>query len=433
MYRSISISLLFSPMIASLLIALIVMPKAFAVDTYDATTGQLSIPSVIVDNLKYEDVVVTIAGVVSVGTAIPLSDISPSIRPDTFDLKRSELIIPAAIVGDTVYQNIRIIIKDVISVGTNSVVAASGFNGEWYPDTYYMLVASSLPASQETGHRLILDTAIRLWGNFGPLEYYVIGADIESTDKIKDEFCKRRELRSINDCWDPFEKYREVTVRALENKSLSGGAGLNGDAANGYHIVAGSIDWSFTNPKELGGLDFTPNGAGETPAHEYWHVVTFAHMSPLGRIYPPTWFVEGSAVYMANYAVTASLTSGVITNQSDRTISFENSFRRAMSNGLANRAEYPGFKLNDFGYEQRDASYSLGAWGVAYLLNKVDNQEALLDILLPNYQELGWEGAFKHTFGLTTEEFYNEFELFLDLDIGDQLKILPVPTFTPRT
>ena len=75
----------------------------------------------------------------------------------------------------------------------------------------------------------------------------------------------------------------------------------------------------------------------------------------------------------------------------------------------------------------------MGAWGVAYLLNKVDNQEALLDILLPNYQELGWEGAFKHTFGLTTEEFYNEFELFLDLDIGDQLKILPVPTFTPRT
>ena len=328
-HRSISISLLFSPIIASFLIALIVMPKAFAVDTYDGNTGQLSIPSVIVDNLKYEDVVVTIAGVASVGTAIPLSDLSPSIRPDTFDLKRSELIIPAAIVGDTVYQNIRIVIKDVISVGANSVVAASGFNGEWYPDTYHMLVASSLPASQEIGHRLILDTAIRLWGNFGPLEYYVVGADIESTDKIKDEFCKRRETRSINNCFDPFEKYREVTVRALEERTLLGSAGLNGDAANGYHLIAGSTDWSFTNPKELGGIDFTPSGAGETPAHEYWHVVTFAHMSPLGRIDPPTWFVEGSAVYMANYAVTASLTSGVITNQSDRTISFENSFRDA--------------------------------------------------------------------------------------------------------
>lgn len=37
----------------------------------------------------------------------------------------------------------------------------------------------------------------------------------------------------------------------------------------------------------------------------------------------------------------------------------------------------------------------------------------------------GRDSAFKQYFGLTIEEFYAEFELFLELDINAQMKILP--------
>jgi hypothetical protein len=45
--------------------------------------------------------------------------------------------------------------------------------------------------------------------------------------------------------------------------------------------------------------------------------------------------------------------------------------------------------------------------------------------MFPNLQELGWEGAFQLTFGLSSSDFYLEFEEFLNLSIEEQVKILP--------
>ena len=35
------------------------------------------------------------------------------------------------------------------------------------------------------------------------------------------------------------------------------------------------------------------------------------------------------------------------------------------------------------------------------------------------------EGAFRDTFGMTSEEFYGEFERFLELPLEEQVRILP--------
>ena len=62
---------------------------------------------------------------------------------------------------------------------------------------------------------------------------------------------------------------------------------------------------------------------------------------------------------------------------------------------------------------------------MAYLTNKVNNQNVLLDTFYPNLKELGFEGAFNLTFGYTSEEFYEEFDTFLQLPIEEQLEIIP--------
>jgi hypothetical protein len=69
--------------------------------------------------------------------------------------------------------------------------------------------------------------------------------------------------------------------------------------------------------------------------------------------------------------------------------------------------------------------YNLGSWGVAYLTNKVNNQNVLLDTFYPNLKEQGFEGAFYLAFGYTTREFYEEFDAFLQLPISQQLEIIP--------
>ena len=52
------------------------------------------------------------------------------------------------------------------------------------------------------------------------------------------------------------------------------------------------------------------------------------------------------------------------------------------------------------------AAYSLGAWAVAYLINRVNNQDILTDTFHPNLKELGFEGAFDLAFGFSSEEFF---------------------------
>ena len=107
--------------------------------------------------------------------------------------------------------------------------------------------------------------------------------------------------------------------------------------------------------------------------------------------------------------------------------SLEQSFENKMKSGK-NRIEdnCPGTELHELTYDNdcSRAAYDLGAWAVAYLLNKV-GQEALLDTFYPSLNELGWEGAFQKTFGMSSEDFSAEFDLFLEKPLADQLAILP--------
>ena len=86
----------------------------------------------------------------------------------------------------------------------------------------------------------------------------------------------------------------------------------------------------------------------------------------------------------------------------------------------------PNSLLNEFNHQFcRDPGYDLGSWGVAYLINKVNNQKVLLETFYPNLKKLGFEGAFNLSFGYSTSEFYNEFYEFLQLPIEQQLEIIP--------
>ena len=87
----------------------------------------------------------------------------------------------------------------------------------------------------------------------------------------------------------------------------------------------------------------------------------------------------------------------------------------------------PNFDLNDISYSTREtcSPYDFGAWGTAYLLNKIDDQNAMWQSLWPNVDLFGWDGAFEYTFGITMEQFNQEFLEFLELPIEQQLEIIP--------
>lgn len=409
---------------------------ARSADTYDVSTGQLTIPQVIAEETKYFDVVVTLKALVSGGNLTSLlgtTNLHP--RPDTFDLKRNQLIIPAVIVENTVYRNLVVTIDKVISFNPRTEsVGRSGFNGEIYPEPYQLFVASDLSATVEDGVRAALDFAVREWGNFGPLEYYIVGSDASAVRSLETQFCKQQDGRfgSEKGCLDwvqrdgAFDNYIPTTIDMLKGGTPFSSAGLRGGLPS--KVIISSL------PPHLSGITFEerfqvqPTG-GKVILHEYWHNVQHSHIpyniQGLDReaYLGPQWFNEGTAEYMAILAHTKR-------KAEERLIlpdSPQYSGLAAMKSFME-EAQRGGVTDASFSVKEIPASsqlkYAVGTWATAFLFNLAGSNNVLLDAFLPSVAELGWEGAFTKAFGITPEEFYARFDAFLLLPYDEQAKIL---------
>lgn len=87
-----------------------------AADTYNAANQQLTIPSITVGATTYTNIVVTVAGVVSVNTGV--AGTADSYTPAT-----NVLTIPSITVAGTTYTNVLVTVGSVVSVGSSITTA----------------------------------------------------------------------------------------------------------------------------------------------------------------------------------------------------------------------------------------------------------------------------------------------------------------------
>jgi hypothetical protein len=71
------------------------------------------------------------------------------------------------------------------------------------------------------------------------------------------------------------------------------------------------------------------------------------------------------------------------------------------------------------------APYMFGAWAVQYLKHE-KGMDVFLKEFYPAIHSLGWEQAFSQTFGRTVDEFYSEFDRFINQTNDDLIKFLIV-------
>ena len=310
---------------------------------------------------------------------------------------------------------------------------------DFYPFAFF---ASDLSQNVIDGVNLALKTAAEEWGKYGPVEYWVFGTDKQASLDLINKFCERRETlnqwtmtecltRETDETADhSMIAYQKVGENAILNNRPSGSAAHNGGQYWGIHKMAHSYPFGFDNVFE----GIPPQGDFKTVLHEYFHVVQLSSVYSLEQeemdeaVKPneTIWMMEGGAEYMANYTLFKLINNG--------TLSFQESWgslKDKMSEKMRRGKEIfledcPNSLLNEFNHQFcRQPGYDLGSWGVAYLLNKVNNQRVLLETFYPNLKELGFEGAFNLSFGYSTSEFYNEFYEFLKLEIEQQLEIIP--------
>jgi len=281
--------------------------------------------------------------------------------------------------------------------------------------------------------------ATKGWGNYGPLEYWVTGRDVGAAEELVNRYCSRRIGRgelSLENCMRSYtaEFLTDWARTVSENIPLGNrdnSAGRNGQREWGIHQFSSSYPLGFA------GLIGAPKADDQkTVFHEYFHAVQHAHVDSFdyaerdrllgpvgddGTRYP--WWGEGAAEYMAQTV------SQRLRDLGELSPSDWDSLDSRMQGKMERVQDYLEADL-DIGLaeipygEDQNIAYDYGTWAHAYLAH-YHGANALLGTLYPRLNDLGWEGAFKHTYGMSSEDFITEFGEFLKLSISDQLAILP--------
>ena len=314
---------------------------------------------------------------------------------------------------------------------------------DFYPSAFF---ASDLSENVINGVNLALKTAADEFGKYGPVEYWVMGTNREAGNVLLNQFCERREalgqwdlaecLSSENDesrGGSMISYIAKGESLVSENRPISS-AGHNGGFQWGIHRLTSSYPHTLDNYFDY--ISYLEQF--KVIIHEYFHVFQLASVYNLeneereSKIKPDgaIWMMEGAAEYMAFYTLFKKIEDETLYFSESQRMNYE-SLKIVMTNNMSIGKRLisercPEYKLKDIKYgDCKGPVYHIGPWAVAYLLNKVNNQNILLNTFYPNLKELGFEGAFNLAFGYSTEEFYEEFDSFLELPIEQQLEIIP--------
>ena len=271
--------------------------------------------------------------------------------------------------------------------------------------------ASDVARSQIELTRQWYEIASKAWGNYGPLEFWIVGTNEAAATALDKRYCeimKQKDLTvSLEHCLNRDHNFVSY--------AKGGNAGLN-TRRNEHEKWSGFIitmSAKFPGPQEE---DYKP-----VVLHEYFHVYQHAHIRSKNdferqsRNLKNPWWTEGGAEYMAQllYSKQNGVSSSYLKEMMERKL-----------RSLKNLRE--GESIKDIPYGKRGGiAYDLGAWFTAFIINKTSE----VDYRVKFYRDLntkGFEGSFIKNFGSSSKDLLDEFHnTFLKLSLEGKMKIIP--------
>ena len=247
------------------------------------------------------------------------------------------------------------------------------------------------------------------WGNYGPLEWWVIGTSESAAAALDITYCNRRDELGgdVNNCLNRSHGFTEY--------AKNGQAGLNtrrntGEKWSGFIITMAS---KHPSPNE--------DDYKQILLHEYFHVYQHAHVfskirserDSRNQINP--WWMEGGAEYMSQLLY--SQQPGVGSEYLKERMTWKMDSKSRLTSGE---------KINTIPYGDRGSiAYDLGAWFIAYLIDRTTLETYKTDFF-KDLNDLGFEGSFTKHFGNSSTVLLADFhDNFLNQPLSDQLKIIP--------
>ena len=243
------------------------------------------------------------------------------------------------------------------------------------------------------------------WGNYGPVEIWIVGSDIKAVQKLDSFYDNLWEKRDKH--FPFFREHSEFSFiknfANTENASLN----LHRDHQMYEFVISASIH-------EDDYLQFL--------FHEYFHVYQNAHIYSKkhserdSRMLKNPWWSEGGAEYMAQLLY--SRLKGV------RPIYLREVMKRKLR-PLKDLGDGESIKDIPYDDERSHIAYDLGAWFIAFIINKT-SEEAYRVKFFRDLNTRGFEGSFVKNFGASSKDLLDEFHnTFLKLSLEDKMKIIP--------
>ena len=297
--------------------------------------------------------------------------------------------------------------------------------------------------------RITVAAAEEIWGPVPNLEIWMTGLDTTAALTLRDEFCKiRKETRTeSNECEFKANKDEYVFSEfVLKSQKAAKSTDEYGPLAyfQRFSASAGYIVLPYPNglatqwpvPAEFDQI---------TIFHEYLHAVqerarniakpklTKEDVSMTGWMLEayevlekaeqdePRWLSEGLAEYLSEYYVPRLRKDGKLDRRSDRGVVDPNEIPRLGGFMMSKMYEIREFQKDDPTLNLENsgestfarAPYMFGAWAVQYLKHE-KGMDVFLKEFYPAIRNLGWEQAFSQTFGRTVDQFYIEFDRFIN-------------------
>jgi hypothetical protein len=299
----------------------------------------------------------------------------------------------------------------LVGCGKNRDAAGHDHWGEITTQHAAFYVASDVPRSQIDLTRKWHEIASNAWGNYGPLEFWIIGTDEIAAATLDKRYCELRKQKDISLSMEHCLNRDHNFV----SYAKGGSAGLNtrrneNEQWSGFIITMSA---KFPSPQEE---DYKP-----VVLHEYFHVYQHAHIHSknyserTSRNLENPWWSEGGAEYMAQLLY--SRQNGVRPHY----------LREIMEGKLrALKDLRAGENIKDIAYGERShIAYDLGAWFIAFIIHK-SGEEAYRVGFFKDLNAKGFEGAFVENFGASSHDLLDEFhKTFLKLSLAEQVKIIP--------
>ena len=305
-----------------------------------------------------------------------------------------------------------LILVDIVLDG-NGCEILWGEDTNALPDYYYTADIEDDRINQIIEYYTIAKEA---WGSYGPLEFWVVGTNISDAEELDEYYCDLR-IEKDTCLGTDFLQWCLNREYSFVDYANYGGAGLSlsrEDPVNcdNYSYMEITLSSQYPFPDE--------SDYNVVTMHEYFHAYQHAHIftydydqrATLMVINP--WWSEGGAEYMAQ----------LLYSQQDGV--YDDYLRDRMTWKMQSKDDlFENEFISEIPYGDRAyIAYDLGTWAIAYLINIVDMESYRINFY-NSLNEHTWEESFYISFNMTPNEFLTNFHEFLNLDLEEQLSIIP--------